>query len=84
MIEPEANNRVVYFNDRAVGETVNSCTAKQKCDQQKVYRFYNPQNGLKTKIYCQNMTIYPDSGIVVTVCEDSQEPFEEDGDEFSC
>jgi len=77
MKEPDADSRIIYFNDRPVGETCDSCTAKRKEDQQKLYRLFNPVSGLKTYIYCQELSVYAGSGIIVTVCEKNVEPSED-------
>lgn len=80
MKEPEANSRIIYFNDRPIGETHDICTAKRKEDQQKLYRLFNPVSGLKAYIYCQDLLVYADSGIIVTVggkIDESSEDFEE-------
>jgi len=77
MKESDADSRIIYFNDRPVGETRDSCTTVRKSEQQKLYRFFNPVNGLKAYLYCQDLSVYADSGVVVTVDEKIEESSEE-------
>lgn len=73
--------KIIYFNDRQIGETNFDCTQTRKSELQKKYSFYNPLNGAKSAFFCEDFIIYPDTGIVTFIGEKKEDEYAVFGEE---